>query len=423
MKKILFLLILTVIIGGIAFLAATRDWQAPSIEMVQSDYVNADMTVSIVDNQGLDEACYTLDGQTGSEVCIDLGGAYAQELPIDLSALKDGVHEICVTATDLNLVAANRTEQCRTYTLDTVPPRGALESATRYMQRGGAAAVYVSTAEPESDLRVVAGQQEFPFISNAEGTRHFAVFAHPHDVDAADFKPLVEIIDRAGNIRRLPVGTVTKDRTFNQDTLNVPRSFIELKSLEMLNQEGSGKEAFLQMNRTLRAENRAEISAVTTSFEGGLPVWEGAFYRNPGAPKAQFADYRTYLLDGEVIDHQTHYGLDIAGLAKMPIRAANHGTVRYADYIGIYGNCVIIDHGGHVSTLYAHLSQIDVGQGEVVEKEQVIGRSGNSGMAGGDHLHYATYVNDVPVEPTEWFDPAWLQTRINDIYADFAAAE
>lgn len=234
---------------------------------------------------------------------------------------------------------------------------------------------------------------------------------------------MVEITDRAGNIRRLPIGTVTKDRSFARDTLNVSNSFIESKSLEMLNREGSGKEAFLEMNRDLRAESREEIRAVTTDVAAGPPAWEGAFYRNQGAPKAQFADYRTYLLDGEVIDHQTHYGLDIAGLAQMPIRAANHGTVRYADYIGIYGNCVIIDHGSHVSTLYAHLSEISVGQGEKVVKEQIIGRSGKSGMAGGDHLHYATYVNDVPVEPTEWFDPAWLRTRINDIYADFAVAE
>ncbi|HKL26482.1 MAG TPA: M23 family metallopeptidase [Desulfuromonadales bacterium] len=423
MRKILFLIIFTVVIVVFAFMAATRDWQAPAITMAQSEYVGAEMVVNVSDNQALDEACYTLDGQADARACTDMGGAYSGELIIDLSSLEDGPHEVCVTASDVNLFAANRSSQCRTYTLDTVPPRGAVESATRYMQRGSSAAVYVTTSEAETNLRVIAGRREFPFISNAAGTRHFAVFAHPHDVEMEDFKPIVEIIDRAGNTRRLPIGTVTKDRSFNQDTLNVPASFIEQKSLEMLNQEGSGKEAFLQMNRDLRAESRAEISAVTSAFEAGPPVWEGPFYRNAGAPKAQFADYRTYLLEGEVIDHQTHYGLDIAGLAQMPIKAANRGTVRYADYIGIYGNCVIIDHGGHVSTLYAHLSQIDVGQGEVVEKQQVIGRSGKSGMAGGDHLHYATYVDDVPVEPTAWFDPAWLQTRINDIYADFAAAE
>jgi murein DD-endopeptidase MepM/ murein hydrolase activator NlpD len=291
------------------------------------------------------------------------------------------------------------------------------------MQRGGAAAVFVSTAEPESDLHVKVGERLFRFISNADKTRHFAVFAHPEDVEVADFQPIVEINDLAGNTRRLPVGTVTKERHFNTDTLNVPHSFIERKSLEMLNKEGSGKEAFIEMNRTLRAESRDRIRAVTSAAQSAEPVWQGAFYRNAGAPKAQFADHRTYLLDGENIDQQTHYGLDIAGLAQMPIKAANNGKVLFADNIGIYGNCVILDHGAHVFTLYAHLSQIDVTPDEQVSKGDVIGRSGMTGMAGGDHLHFAMYVADVPVEPTEWFDPAWLQTRINDIYHDFSSGE
>jgi murein DD-endopeptidase MepM/ murein hydrolase activator NlpD len=239
----------------------------------------------------------------------------------------------------------------------------------------------------------------------------------------ADFKPLVQIKDLAGNTRRLLIGTNSKDRVFNTDNLNVPHSFIESKALEMLNKEGSDKETFLEMNRTVRAASREKLQSVTSAMEEIAPMWHGAFYRNAGAPKAQYADHRTYLLDNEKIDQQIHFGLDIAGLAAMPIRAANDGVVAFADYVGIYGNCILINHGAHVSTLYAHLSQIDVTPGTKVSKEEIIGRSGNTGMAGGDHLHYATYVADVPVEPTEWFDPAWLKTRIDDIYQPFKATE
>jgi murein DD-endopeptidase MepM/ murein hydrolase activator NlpD len=291
------------------------------------------------------------------------------------------------------------------------------------MTRGGGAAVFVSTPESETNIRLVAGGHQFRFISNAEGTRHFAVFAHPHDVEVADFKPMVEIEDLAGNVRRLLIGTVTRDRTFKEDTLNIPHAFIESKSLEMLNKEGNSKEAFLEMNRTTRVQNRAKIKAVLSAAESGEPMWKGDFYRNLGAPKAQYAEHRTYLLDKEEIDQQTHYGIDIAGLAKMPIKAANDGMVIFAEYLGIYGNCIIIDHGAHVYTMYAHLSQMDVTPGEIVARGQDIARSGNTGMAGGDHLHYAIYISDVPVEPAEWFDPAWLKTRIDDIYQDFKTAE
>ena len=423
MKKILLLILVLGLIAGAALLALSRDWQPPTIKLTEATYVNHGVVAMASDNRGLGEVCYYLDGKIDRKSCSDAAGSTSYELTVDLSALADGEHEVCVEVADADRFSPNRASQCRSYTLDKVPPRAVLESATRYMQRGGGAAVFVSTAERETNIRLTVGEHQFRFISNAEGTRHFATFAHPHDVEVADFKPMVEIEDLAGNIRRLLVGTVTKDRSFKPDTLNIPHSFIEKKSLEMLNKEGAGKETFLEMNRTMRAENRAKIKAVTAAAPSLEPRWKGAFYRNLGAPKAQFAEPRTYLLDNEVIDPQTHYGIDIAGLAKMPIKAANDGVVILADYVGIYGNCIIVDHGGHIFTLYAHLSQMDVSPGTNVAKGQAIGRSGKTGMAGGDHLHYATYVCGVPVEPTEWFDQAWLQTRIDDIYNDFKAGE
>ncbi|MDH3453641.1 MAG: peptidoglycan DD-metalloendopeptidase family protein [Desulfuromonadales bacterium] len=423
MKKMLLLVIFAILIFGAAFLAISRDWQAPTIKLSEATYVSQSVAAVATDNRGLGQVCYYLDGKVGQQSCQDAAGSTSYELTVDLSALADGEHEVCVAVTDANPYFPNRAEQCQGYVIDKVPPSVVLESATRYMQRGGGAAVFVSTPERETNIRLVVADHQFQFISNAEGTRHFAVFAHPHDVEVADFKPMVEVEDLAGNIRRLLIGTVTKERIFKQDTLNIPHSFIESKSLEMLNKEGGGKEAFLEMNRTTRVQNRAKIKSVLTAAIGREPMWKGAFYRNAGAPKAQYAEHRTYLLDNQEIDQQTHYGIDIAGLAKMPIKAANDGVVLFAENLGIYGNCVIVDHGAHVSTMYAHLSQMDVSPGQAVAKGQDVGRSGNTGMAGGDHLHYAIYISDVPVEPAEWFDPAWLKTRIDDIYHDFKAAE
>lgn len=423
MKKTLFLILFSALIVGAAFLAISRDWQAPTVKLTDAAYVNHSVTAAATDNRGLGEICYYLDGKIDGQSCVNTAGVTSYELTVDLSELVDGEHEVCVVVEDANPYFPNRVNQCQSYVLDKVPPKAVLESATRYMQRGGGAAVFVSTPEPETNVRLTVGDHRFPFISNAEGTRHFAVFAHPHDVEVADFKPMVEIEDLAGNVRRLLIGTVTKDRTFSKDILNIPHAFIEKKSLEMLNKEGAGKEAFLEMNQATRAENRATIKSLLSSSQSREPLWKGAFYRNLGAPKAQHAEHRTYLLDKVEVDQQTHYGIDIAGLAKMPIKAANDGVVIFAEYLGIYGNCVIIDHGGHVYTMYAHLSQMDVSPGMTVAKAQDVGRSGNTGMAGGDHLHYATYISDIPVEPSEWFDPVWLQTRIDDIYKDFRAAE
>ena len=134
-------------------------------------------------------------------------------------------------------------------------------------------------------------------------------------------------------------------------------------------------------------------------------------FRN-NAVESAFADARTYIYQGKEVDRQTHLGFDLASLAGAPILAGNRGKVLFADELGIYGNTVILDHGMGVQSLYAHLSSIEVKPGDVVEKEQPLGRSGMTGMAGGDHLHFTMLVNGQMVNPVEWWDAHWIEDRI-----------
>ena len=143
-------------------------------------------------------------------------------------------------------------------------------------------------------------------------------------------------------------------------------------------------------------------------------LWRGTVFHpftNSSAESA-FADQRTYVYQGKVVDHQVHLGFDLASFAGTPIVAANRGKVLFADELGIYGNCVIVDHGYGVQSLYAHLSSMDVKPGDLVEKEQPIGRSGMTGLAGGDHLHFTMLVNGQMVNPIEWWDAHWIEDRI-----------
>ena len=73
---------------------------------------------------------------------------------------------------------------------------------------------------------------------------------------------------------------------------------------------------------------------------------------------------------------------------------------------------MIIDHGMGVQSLYGHLSSIGVKAGQMVEKEKELGRSGMTGLAGGDHLHFTMLVNGQMVNPVEWWDAHWIQDRI-----------
>ena len=142
-------------------------------------------------------------------------------------------------------------------------------------------------------------------------------------------------------------------------------------------------------------------------------LWTDAFAPMGNAQvESRFADRRTYFHDDKEIDRQVHLGFDLASLQQAPVQASNAGIVVFADYLGIYGNCVIIDHGLGVQTLYAHLSTITTKAGETVTKGQEIGRTGSTGLAGGDHLHFTVLLQGTPVNPVEWWDGHWMEDRV-----------
>ena len=142
-------------------------------------------------------------------------------------------------------------------------------------------------------------------------------------------------------------------------------------------------------------------------------LWNGPFHQlGNSAVESKFADHRTYFYQGQEVDQQVHLGFDLAVTANVPVLAGNSGTVLYADYLGIYGNTVILDHGMGVQSLYGHLSAIDVRPGERVEKNQPMGRSGMTGLAAGDHLHFTMLVGGHPVSCVEWWDPHWIEDRV-----------
>jgi murein DD-endopeptidase MepM/ murein hydrolase activator NlpD len=145
-------------------------------------------------------------------------------------------------------------------------------------------------------------------------------------------------------------------------------------------------------------------------------LFEGAFLQMRNSKvTSRFAEHRSYSLKGEKISEAIHYGYDLAVTQNAPIEAANRGRVLFADELGIYGNCVILDHGLGLTSLYGHLSQIDVEVGQLVEKGARLGRSGHTGLAGGDHLHFAMLVGETYVDPVEWWDAKWVREKIDEM--------
>ena len=170
--------------------------------------------------------------------------------------------------------------------------------------------------------------------------------------------------------------------------------------------------SFLKINNDVRRMNNDTISALAKKTAPGM-LWEGAFQPLGGSQiESAFADFRTYLYDGKDVDRQVHLGFDLAKTANSPVTAGNNGKVVFASELGIYGNTVIVDHGMGVQSLYGHLSSFGVNEGDTVKKGQQLGASGQTGLAGGDHLHFSMLVNGQFVNATEWWDPHWIEDRI-----------
>ena len=171
-------------------------------------------------------------------------------------------------------------------------------------------------------------------------------------------------------------------------------------------------ENYLAINRDLRAANARELDGLAATTAPSF-LWNAPFLALPGGQvMSSFADRRTYFYGGREVDRQDHLGFDLASVARADVPAANAGVVVLARFFGIYGNTVVVDHGYGLMSLYAHLSSIAVAPGDRVQRGAVLGRSGATGLAAGDHLHFSFLLQGLPVRPAEWWDPHWIEDRL-----------
>jgi murein DD-endopeptidase MepM/ murein hydrolase activator NlpD len=108
-------------------------------------------------------------------------------------------------------------------------------------------------------------------------------------------------------------------------------------------------------------------------------------------------------------------GLDLASVQQGAIKSSNAGTTVFSQPNGIYGNLPIIDHGLGLYTLYGHCSEVHVQEKDKVKAGQTIAKTGSSGYAMGDHLHFGVLVQGIEVRPEEWMDSQWIRDNITNV--------
>ena len=335
--------------------------------------------------------------------------------------LSDGKGIIRVVAWDYSLRKWGKGNQVyleKEIQIDTQAPTINLISRAHNLNQGGSGLAIYRLSEECPVSGVTVGDRFYPGYAGhfKDPAIHMAFFAL--DYEQGKGTPIaVSAEDQAGN--RSTAGLVyhINARSFRKDAINLSDNFFNSKmpDFERYFPElagGSRLDLFLKVNRELRRTDSKAIVGVTAQTEKEI-LWNGSFLRLPAsANRARFADHRTYFYGGKVIDRQVHMGIDLASTAHSPVPAANRGKVAFTGDQGIYGNMIILDHGFGLFTLYAHLSQIDVKVGQIVDKGNIIGNTGMTGLAGGDHLHYGTVIHQTYVNPVEWWDDAWIKNNI-----------
>jgi len=428
MKKLVFgVIVILLLIGSATGYYFLVDRAKPEIILSPDNEVAApkrEFTLTIRDaGSGLKNAKVVV-GQADKQITL-LDQSYAnpvkeavEKFSLEPAGLRDGSFTLTITATDRSLAnfgAGNTTTLAKTLTLDTIPPRIDVLSLAHNVRQGGVGAVSFQLSEEPEVAGVVVGDELFPAFKLENG-KYFGLFVFPYDMDPKNFVPKIKAVDKAGNVAMTSFRYQAIPRKFREDKLNISDNFLEAKMPQYYNiitDTRDNLQIYLRVNNEIRRQNGVFLRELASKTSPTMLWDKKAFLRLPNAaPKAGFGDHRTYYYQGKEIDQQTHMGVDLASLEGAPVPAANSGKVAFAGFLGIYGETVIIDHGMGLQTLYAHLRQIDVKVGQDIKKGEILGKTGVSGLAGGDHLHFGVLVFGHETSPIEWWDQHWLDDNI-----------
>jgi murein DD-endopeptidase MepM/ murein hydrolase activator NlpD len=315
----------------------------------------------------------------------------------------------------------------RTVHVDLVPPELELLTTQHNIRLGGASLAVFRVGDDAVSAGMAVGDYFFPAERGyfADPRVAFCLFAVPENLSDT-VVPTVRVADAVGNARTAALPCTIHPRTFRERSLEIDDAFLQRKIPELfaalhLAVPADLVKGYLQVNGDVRRESEKKLKEITAK-SAPTALWDGAFHRQSNsAPMSSFADRRTYVYHGEPIDHQTHLGFDLASLKRAPVEATANGVVLFADMLGIYGNTVVLDHGLGVASLYGHLSTFAVKPGDRVQSGQSVGQTGETGLAGGDHLHFSIMVHGTHVDPVEWWDGKWIKDHVTGPLAMFPA--
>ncbi len=333
---------------------------------------------------------------------------------------KDGIAKLRIRVSDYSWRSwfkGNITYIEKELIIDTAPPEIDVLSRNHNLKQGGSGMIIYKVSGKAVRTGVVVGENFFPgYSGHFENPEVYIAFFALNHKQKSSTNMYLEAFDEAGNNARAGFTHYIGKKNFKKDRINISDNFLnaQMPGFKLDGYYQNNIEKFLKINRDVRKKNGETIMAVNDEVDRTLQ-WKGAFSRLPGsATRANYADHRSYRYKGKVVDHQYHLGADLASIKRAPVPAANAGRIALVKTIGIYGKTIIIDHGFGLFSTYSHLSRVEVTEGQKVSKNDIIGRTGVTGLVGGDHLHFGMFVHNTFVNPVEWFDASWIKNNITE---------
>jgi murein DD-endopeptidase MepM/ murein hydrolase activator NlpD len=329
--------------------------------------------------------------------------------------LKDGKAQLIVEVTS-NDFRGKTVRLDRDVMVATQPPVLTVDSDQHYLYLGMADLVTFNVAGYWTEAGVRVGDETFRSWPMPDGkTGLFSLFAFAWNMPTGTV-PLVYATNPAGNEVTEPMAFQfprKEQPKYRVRDLQLDDRFVQ-KVMGELDPNGSGNPItrFVKINSEMRRANNKTLSDLRFKTEARF-IWSQPFLQQHNSKvESNFADVRNYIYQGKKIDQQVHLGYDLSITQHVGVEASNDGRVVYAAPLGIYGNCIVVDHGYGLQTIYGHLSEIAVHEGDMVKRGQIMGKSGQTGLAGGDHIHFSMQLEGVQIDPKEWWDGHWIKDHV-----------
>ena len=434
--KFVMLLIIVLLLGAVGFVSVSSEFEQnkPKIQIDNTIYWNLkdDLHITLSDDSGIkyykviyddnnkkiDLASKVLDG-TNKNITLNIA---PPKLDMFYKNKDVKLYIEVVDTSKWNMLEGNKATKTVQVHIDNKRPIANVISNSRYIRRGGSAIVITKVEDPNLKKAYIMFNDKIKFDLIPFYKDNYFVSLIAWDVNIENFTRVNLIaIDKANNKTITKIPFYIQPLRSKNDTINISKHFIENVSTNVLEQmdmkvPADLKDRFIEQNRVLRAKNIQTLKEIYTknidkSFVSDFNI--RAFKRLRGSRTAAgFAERRTYIYEGEAIDKAWHLGIDWASVKHAPIKVSNSGKVVFEQYLGIYGNTIVIDHGMGLASLYAHTSTQDVNLGDEVRRNQKIANTGTTGAVMGDHLHFGILVQGIEVNPLEWMDKNWIKNNI-----------